>query len=67
MGTWEVFLMLNNEPAQGNIGVITTLGQELYEVTGLQNGLVYCLPIEGPKVCKVCTPSNFWVLLDAMP
>lgn len=51
----------------GNIGVITTHGQTLYEVTGLQNGLVYCLPMQGPKVVKVCLPEHFWCLLDAMP
>ena len=51
----------------GNIGVITTLGRDLYEVTGEKNGLLYCLPLSGPKVVKVCLPSDFWVLLDFMP
>ena len=51
----------------GNIGVITTKGRALYEVTGIKNGLLYCLPLEGPKVVAVCLPSDFWALLDFMP
>jgi len=56
-----------NEPQAGNIGVITTKGQELHEVTSLQNGLVYCLPLSHPKTLAVCLPNHFWVLLDRMP
>ena len=48
----------------GNIGVITTLGQDLYEITGIQNGLVYCVSFCSPKNVKVCLPNHFWVLLD---
>ena len=59
--------MRNKEPQTGNIGVITTKGRALYEITGTKNGLLYCLPLEGPKVCAVCLPSDFWVLLDYMP
>jgi len=51
----------------GNIGIITTQGQALYEVTGIQNGLLYCLPLQGAKIVKVCLPSHFWALLDKMP
>ena len=56
-----------NEPTPGNIGVITTKGQDLYEVTSIQNGLLYCLPLSHPKVLAVCLPWQFWVLLDRMP
>ena len=49
----------------GNIGVITTIDdQTLYEVTGMQNGLVYCLPLIAPFLTRVCLPDQFWVLLD---
>lgn len=48
----------------GNIGVITTLGQDLYEITGIQNGLVYCVSFCSPKIVRVCLPDQFWVLLD---
>lgn len=59
--------MDKNEPQTGNIGVITTKGQDLYEVTSRQNGLLYCLPINAPKILAVCLPWHFWVLLDKMP
>ena len=51
----------------GNIGVLTHVGQELHEVTGVQNGLVYCVPMTGARVVRVCLPDQFWVLLDSMP
>jgi len=51
----------------GNIGIVTTIDETLCEVTGLFNGLVYCYPIHGPRVVRVCLPDQFWVLLDAMP
>lgn len=51
----------------GNIGIVTTIDETLCEVTGLRNGLVYCLPMDAPKVLRVCLPWQFWVLLDAMP
>lgn len=59
--------MRNDEIKTGNIGVITTKGRALYEVTGIRKGLLYCLPLEGPKVVSVCLPSDFWALLDYMP
>lgn len=59
--------MDKNEPQTGNIGVITTKGKDLYEVTGQQNGLLYCLPLNPPKITAVCLPWQFWVLLDKMP
>lgn len=50
----------------GNIGVITTLDDTtLFEVTGMRNGLVYCLPLIAPRVVRVCLPDQFWVLLDS--
>ena len=51
----------------GNIGIITTMDETLCEVTGLSNGLLYCCPIHGPRIVRVCLPEQFWVLLDAMP
>jgi hypothetical protein len=49
----------------GNVGVITTIDdQTLFEITGIQNGLVYCLPLIAPFVARVCLPDQFWVLLD---
>ena len=54
-------------PKAGNIGIITTKGQDLYEITGERDGLLYCLPLSGPKTVAVCLPHAFWVLLDKMP
>jgi len=49
----------------GNVGVITSIDdQTLFEITGIQNGLVYCLPLIAPFVTRVCLPDQFWVLLD---
>jgi len=49
----------------GNVGVITTIDdQTLFEITGIQNGLVYCLPLIAPFVTRVCLPDQFWVLLE---
>jgi hypothetical protein len=50
----------------GNIGVITTIDdQTLFEITAIQNGLVYCLPLIAPFKTRVCLPDQFWVLLDS--
>jgi hypothetical protein len=50
----------------GNVGVITTIDdQTLFEITGIQNGLVYCLPLIAPFVARVCLPDQFWVLLES--
>jgi hypothetical protein len=49
----------------GNVGVITTIDdQTLFEITAIQNGLVYCLPLIAPFKTRVCLPDQFWVLLD---
>ena len=50
----------------GNVGVITSIDDvTLFEITGIRNGLVYCLPLIGPKVTRICLESHFWVLLDS--
>jgi hypothetical protein len=50
----------------GNIGVITTIDDvTLYEITGLCNGLVYCMPLVSPHNLKICLPAQFWLLLDS--
>lgn len=51
----------------GNIGIVTTMDETLCEVTGVFRGLVYCYPIHGPRMVRVCLPDQFWVLLDSMP
>lgn len=52
----------------GNIGVITTRDDSImYEITGIQNGLVYCLPLTGPRIVAICLPDQFWALLEYMP
>jgi hypothetical protein len=51
----------------GNVGIVTTIDETLCEVTGIFNGLVYCYPLTGHRVVRVCLPDQFWVLLDAMP
>lgn len=49
----------------GNIGVITTIDDTLCEVTGMRDGLIYCLPMTGDKCVRICLPDQFWVLLDS--
>ena len=56
---------MTNEPQIGNIGIVTTIDETLCEVTGIRNGLLYCMPIHGPKVTRVCLPYQFWALLDS--
>lgn len=51
----------------GNIGIVTTIDEILCEVTGIRNGLVYCMPMQGAKNVRICLPDHFWVLIDAMP
>jgi hypothetical protein len=49
----------------GNVGVITSLDDvTLFEVTGMRNGLVYCLSLVSPSIVRVCLPDQFWVLLE---
>ena len=54
-------------PKIDNVGIITTQGQDLVRVTGVSGGLVYCQPIKGPPIVRVCLPDQFWVLLDRLP
>lgn len=55
-------------PAVGNIGTITTRDDStLFEITGDRGGLLYCMPLTGPRIVAVCLPDQFWVLLDRMP
>lgn len=49
----------------GNVGVITTIDDvTLFEITAIQNGLVYCMPLVAPYVMRICLPDQFWTLLD---
>jgi hypothetical protein len=49
----------------GNVGVITTIDDiTLFEITAIQNGLVYCMPLVAPYVTRICLPDQFWTLLD---
>ena len=49
----------------GNVGVITTFdGISVFEITGIRNGLVYCVTLNHPKKGAICLPDQFWVLLD---
>lgn len=55
-----------NNLSIGNIGVITTIDEvTLFEITGLSNGLLYCMPLLAPHNLKICLPSHFWLLLDS--
>ena len=57
-----------NEVKPGNVGVITTRDDSImYEVTGIRDGLVYCMPLNGPRIVAVCLPDQFWPLLEYMP
>jgi hypothetical protein len=58
---------LHKAPAlkTGNIGVITNLDNDkLFEITGIRNGLIYCISLVSPSIVRVCLPDHFWVLLD---
>ena len=54
-----------NEPQIGNIGIVTTIDESLCQITGIVNGLIYCMPMQGPRITRVCLPWHFWVLLDS--
>jgi hypothetical protein len=51
---------------QGNIGIITTHGQELHRIDSIdENGLIYCHSLDKKPFYRVCTAAEFWVLLDS--
>jgi len=54
-----------NEPQIGNVGIVTTMDESLCEVTGIRDGLLYCMPMQGARITRVCLPWHFWVLLDS--
>lgn len=57
-----------NQLKPGNVGVITTRDDSpMYEITGIRDGLVYCMPLTGPRIVAVCLPDQFWALLEFMP
>lgn len=50
----------------GNIGIITTHGQELHRITSIDDaGLVYCQTMGEKPFHRVCKSSDFWVILDS--
>ena len=52
----------------GAVGVITLDNDAaLWQVTGEHNGLIYCVPLAGPRCTRVLLPDQFWVLIDTMP
>ena len=52
----------------GAVGVITTDDNAaLWTVTGADNGLIYCVPLAGPRSTRVLLPDQFWILIDQMP
>lgn len=52
----------------GAVGVITIDDDAaLWQVTGSHNGLIYCVPLAGPRSTRVLLPDQFWVLIDSMP
>jgi len=50
----------------GNIGIVTTIDARLCEITGIRDGLIYCITLESPKITRICLPWHFWVLLDSL-
>lgn len=50
----------------GNIGVITTRGEELHQIIAICDDIVYCVPLNKSKV-HLCFVHEFWVLLDKLP
>lgn len=52
----------------GAVGVITLDNDAaLWQITGEHNGLIYCVPLAGPRCTRVILPGQFWVLIDTMP
>lgn len=52
-------------PKTNNIGVLTVDDNgALYVVDSVNNGLVYCHPLTGPRIVRVVLPGHFWVLFD---
>lgn len=52
----------------GAVGVITLDNDAaLWTVTSSHNGLIYCVPLAGPRRTRVIMPDQFWVLIDSMP
>jgi hypothetical protein len=52
----------------GAVGVITVDDDaELWQVTGADNGLIYCRPLTLPYQIRIVLPDQFWVLIDHMP
>jgi hypothetical protein len=52
----------------GAVGVITLDNDAaLWTVTGEHNGLIYCVPLAGPRQTRVILPDQFWILIDTMP
>jgi hypothetical protein len=52
----------------GAVGVITLDNDAaLWQVTGELNGLIYCVPLAGPRRTRVILPDQFWILIDCMP
>lgn len=52
----------------GAVGVITIDDNaDLWQVTGADNGLIYCRPLAGPWQIRIVLPDQFWVLIDHIP
>ena len=51
-----------------SVGVITVDDDAaLWQVTGADNGLIYCKPLTLPYLIRIVLPDQFWVLIDHMP
>ena len=51
----------------GAVGVITIDNDgALWQVTGADNGLIYCRPLTGPWQTRIVLSDQFWVLIDHM-
>ena len=52
----------------GAVGVITVDNDAaLWTVTGTDNGLIYCRPLQGRWQIRIVLPDQFWSLIDHMP
>jgi len=49
--------------------VVITIDNDgsLWTVTGTDNGLIYCRPLQGRWQIRIVLPDQFWVLIDQMP
>ena len=58
---------MNNDVPIGSIGACTEEDSgRLYRLDSVINGLFYLRSIDSPLSFRICSPDNFWVLVDSL-